>query len=266
MATETRLSDVVDAFQREGRYGFNRSEIERLGRASGGAIDKALGRLVRRHRIVRVRNGFYVILPVEYSATGMTPFDWFLDDLMRSLDLSYYVGLQSAAAFYGAGHQQIQSVQVVAPRQERPIRHPRLVIQFFSKKAFRTTPRRQIKGHAGMLPVSSPEATAFDLVRYSRRIGGIDAVATVLDELGEAMDPAMLADAARFETEIAQIQRLGWLLDRLGQARLADALHGSLPPTAPLARTRLDPTGSWGGHPSGNRWRVVENSQPGPDR
>jgi predicted transcriptional regulator of viral defense system len=85
---------------------------------------------------------------------------------MRSLGTPYYIGLQSAAALYGAAHQQVQQLQIVTPRQERHIDRPGLSIRFFRKQNFDATPLRSHKGHSGMLPVSTPEATAIDLVRY----------------------------------------------------------------------------------------------------
>jgi predicted transcriptional regulator of viral defense system len=116
-----------------------------------------------------------------------------------------------------------------------------------------------------MLPVSSPEATALDLVRYSRHIGGLDVVLTVLYELSESIDPTKLAVASVTETETAQIQRLGWLLDHLGQTALADALHVALPACKPLPRAALDPGAPRTGLITGNRWRILENAQPEAD-
>jgi predicted transcriptional regulator of viral defense system len=116
-----------------------------------------------------------------------------------------------------------------------------------------------------MLPVSTPEATALDLVRYARHIGGLDAVLTVLTELAETMDPAKLAAASALESETSQIQRLGWLLDHLGQSSLADAVHAALPSLKPLSRAALDPGAPRTGPITGNRWRIMENAQPETD-
>jgi hypothetical protein len=116
-----------------------------------------------------------------------------------------------------------------------------------------------------MLPASSPEGTALDLVRSARHIGGLDAVITVLAELAESMNPEKLAAAAAVESELAQVQRLGWLLDQLKQTSLADALHWPLGARSALPRTKLDAAGTWGGYPTQNRWRVVENANPQSD-
>jgi len=107
--------------------------------------------------------------------------------------------------------------------------------------------------------------TALDLVRYSRQIGGLDAVLTVLAELAETLQPKPLAAAAEREEEAAQVQRLGWLLDHLGHNTLADALHAILPRSKPLPRAILDPGSPRSGQITGNRWRILENAHPEAD-
>jgi predicted transcriptional regulator of viral defense system len=262
---DKRVSDLLDDFQRKGLYGFDRSKVEAALPVSTAAVGKALKRLSEKGRVKRLRKGFHAIVPVEFANQGIPPSDWYLDDLMRSLDLPYYIGLLSAAALHGAAHQQVQQLQIVVPRQERPLGLPGLSIRFFRKRDFASTPLQSRKGHSGMLPVSSPEATALDLVRYSRHIGGLDVVLTVLAELAESIDPTKLAAATATETETAQIQRLGWLLDHLGQTALADALHAALPASKPLPRAALDPGAPRTGSITGNRWRILENAQPEAD-
>ena len=75
-----------------------------------------------------------------------------------------------------------------------------------------------------MLPVSTPAATALDLVRFAARIGGLDAVLTVLAELVEKLTPENVLAAAQAEYELAQVQRLGWLLERAGCPQIAKPL------------------------------------------
>lgn len=261
---DKRVSEVLDDFQRRGLYGFERSRLEPSLNTSSAAIERALNRLASKGRVKRIRRDFHVILPVEFSAQGMIPYDWYLDDLMRSLGSPYYIGLQSAAAFYGAAHQQIQQLQIITPRQERPIELTSLSIRFFRKQTFDTTLLRSHKGHGGMLPVSTPEATAIDLVRYARQIGGLDAVLTVLCELVESMQVNDLVSASASETESSHLQRLGWLLDLLEHSTLADALHKSLSQRQNFSRARLDPTDGWQGS-SRNRWKIVANSNPQSD-
>jgi predicted transcriptional regulator of viral defense system len=262
---DKRVSDLLDDYQRQGLYGFDRSKLDASLPVSSAAVGKALARLAEKGRVRRLRKGFHAIVPVEYAAQGLPPFDWYLDDLMRSLDLPYYIGLLSAAALHGAAHQQVQQLQVIVSRQERPLELPGISIRFFRKQDFAATHLQSRKGHSGMLPVSTPETTAFDLVRYARQIGGLDAVLTVLSELAETIDPVKLAAASALESETSQIQRLGWLLDHVDQTSLADALHAALPSSKPLSRAALDPGAPRIGPITGNRWRILENAQPETD-
>src|SRR6266496_3549594 len=103
------LSDLVDAFQATGRYVLRREE----------ALKKAARRLAAKGRIAIPRRGFFVIVPIEYRSAGAPPPSWFIDELMRFHGHPYYVGLLSAAALHGAGHQQPQEFQVVTNAQLR---------------------------------------------------------------------------------------------------------------------------------------------------
>ena len=80
------------------------------------------------------------------------------------------------------------------------------------------TPQQSITVQTGYIPVSTPEATALDLLRHARSIGGLNHVLTVLQELGEQMDGKKLADVAKLDGTrgMALAQRLGWLLEKAG--------------------------------------------------
>jgi predicted transcriptional regulator of viral defense system len=265
MNHEKRFSDLLDDFQRRGLYGFERSKVVGALSVSSSAGSKSLSRLADKGRVRRLRKDFHVIVPVEYTRHGLPPSDWFIEDLMRSMHLPYYMGLLSAAAMHGAAHQQVQQLQIIVPKQERPIEVTGLSIRFFKKKDFATTQLVSLKGHSGMLPVSSPEATALDLVRYAHQIGGLDSVITVLSELTESMDSERLVAASKAESEIVYVQRLGWLLDHLGQSALADKMHRAIQNSKPLPRAVLDTTAPRVGSMTGNRWRILENSTPQSD-
>lgn len=259
---ERRISDWVDDLQRGGRYGFSAKELTGGVDTSPEARRKALARLQKRDRLRRLRKDFYVILPLEYARIGMIPVDWFLEDFMRYLDHRYYVGLLTAAGLHGAAHQQSQEYHVVVGAYEPPVQVPGVAIRFFHKTRLESTPLSKVKGHGGMLPVSTPEGTAFDLVRYANRVGGLDAVLTILEELCEGVSGERLAQCAREEPVMAVGQRLGWLLDHLGQRALADALHGEwMARDIRPGRALLDPASQRRGS-SANRWNVVENAQP----
>lgn len=88
------------------------------------------------------------------------------------------------------------------------------------------------------MAVSSPEATAFDLVGYPRHSGGLSNVATVLTELAESLDPALLVSLASL-SPVPVAQRLGYLLESVGHAEctaaLADYVRRAGAETVPLS-------------------------------
>ena len=152
----------------------------------------------------------------------------------------YYVGLLSAAALHGAAHQQPQEFQVVTDAPMRPSLGGRYRIRFFLKSQLETTPVSDVKTSTGTMRVSTPEATALDIVRYSKRIGGLGHAATVLAELSERLDPKALLSLAEKEPSLSIVQRLGYLLEHL-------AHPGNFPVPWP-AGWRKNPRP---GHPSG---------------
>jgi predicted transcriptional regulator of viral defense system len=251
------LAAVVEDLQARGRYTFTRAEGAGGERRSEVALEAALRRLKRRGRIASPRRGFYVLVPPEYREAGCPPASWFIDDLMRFLKQPYYVGLLSAAAIHGAAHQQPMAFQVVTDRPTRPARAGRVRIVFHMSRKLDSAPVVKVQTETGSMRVSSPEATAFDLVRFAPSAGHLGNVATVLGELAEKLDPAALAKLAR-SYAVPDAQRLGYLLEQIERRELA----------APLAawhearRRRpvlLAPGEAHGKAPPDRRWSVVPN-------
>jgi len=183
---------------------------------------------------------------------------------MRFQGTAYYVGLLSAAELHGAAHQRPQEFQVFAAEQLRPIAVGRNRIRFFLKKSLAQTPVQFVKTSSGLIRVSTPEATALDLVRFSDRVGHLNYVATVLSELAEKIEPGKLVLAAEAEGEAASAQRLGYLLENVGAAKAAAKLAKWVDRRSPkfvfLRPGKVDGELSRDG-----RWRVVVNQEVEPD-
>ena len=116
--SETTLAKWVDRLQSRGKYTFLRADAVAQSGLSAEAVKKALQRLVKRGRVAKVKDYFFVIVPLEYVTAGAPPPSWFIDDLMLSMKLPYYVGLLSAAGLHGASHQQPQEFQVTGGDRE----------------------------------------------------------------------------------------------------------------------------------------------------
>jgi len=257
----TSLRRWVDDLERSGRYTLSREEAEhRLGLRKA-ALDKALQRADSQGRILRLRRGFYVIIPLEYSTAGAVPTEWFVDDLMRYLGTPYYIGCLSAAAWHGAAHQRLQETQIVVPQPLRNIEARPVRIRFLRFAGLNRARTEKKRTHTGDIPISTPEWTAIDLIRFQKHYGGLDAAATVLGELAERLDPGELAVTALAEKTSAHLQRLGWLLDFLGQGALTGPLHARVKERDP-SYAPLDASLRGRGGRRDNRWRVVVNGVP----
>ncbi len=255
--------DFVKQLLKRGRYSFTLPEAgEKLGK-QGPALNLALQRLKKAGWIAPVSRGFYVALDVQHQAGGMLDPAWFVDDWARHMRMAYYVGGLSAAERHGAAHQRPMQFQVFGDRQVRDVRQPELHMATFYKRNLAVTPTITLKSPAGYFLVSTPEATAGDLVTYHRCCPSLDHAATVLVELAEVMDPRRLADLPSQGFSLPALQRLGWLLDHVKWPEKAERLHAKLNRNAlnwvPL-ESRLPCKGR-----RSDRWRVIENTDIQPD-
>ena len=198
-----------------GRYHFESAEARAALGVSADATKLALNRLAKQGLVASPARGFYVVVPPEYRALGCLPADQFIPALMKRKGLAYYAGLLSAAQYHGAAHHRPQAFQVFLARNRRPIRCGAVRVGFLARKRIAEVPVQSFNTPRGTLEVSTPEATALDLVGYQQNAGGLDQVATVLSELAERLEPGKLAEAAR-SAPIAWAQRLGHLLERAG--------------------------------------------------
>lgn len=250
------VEDWVDAMQARGKYTFLRTEAISDSGLSAEAVKKALQRLARRHRVVKVKSYFYVIVPLEYFHAGGPPPPWFIDDLMKAMERPYYVGLLSAAGIHGASHHQPQEFQVITDRPVRPLQVGRTRIRFFTHKRTADTAVQNVKTSTGAMRVSTPEATAFDLVRFARAAGQIDNVATVLADLVPLLDPKRMLKLVRAGGDIPNAQRLGYLLERVRGRPQAKAIHEWLVCQSPRAIS-LRPGQTATGAEEDRRWHVL---------
>ena len=212
----TNLTQFIEQLQSTGRYSFTRMEFFEAYTASEHGAGQALARMVKKKRIHSVRQCFYVIIPPEYSASGILPPLLFIDDLMRFIGHEYYLGLLNAGSMHGASHQLPQIYQIITTVPMRIIDTAGIKILFTVKSAeWSMLDIEQRKTDTGYIYLSSPELTAIDLVTYAKSAGGLNNVATVLYELSDRLDPEKLMKQAFYAPNISSIQRLGYLLEKI---------------------------------------------------
>lgn len=253
------LDRWVEALPSKGRYSFTGREVFNAVGVSRPAFNRVMARLSSENRVARIHRDFYVVVPLEHAAVGIIPPDWFIVDLMRYLGQPFYVALLSAAGYHGASHQRPQGYQVITDKPVRTRTCRGVSIRFFVKKGCSGTSVEPIKGVTGFLPVSTPESTALDLVHYSRQVGGLNHVLTVLQELGERLSPDRLVAAAIADDNLTYVQRLGWLLDQTAFADRTGALQAWLAKRNPLP-AKLEPALSLKKSSRDMRWNLWLNT------
>lgn len=223
--TYNSIEDYLHKVQSKGRFTLTLDELKSNFDSSEKAILQNIFRLKSKNLLAQVRKEFYVILPPQYSNRGMIPPSLFIGDMMEYLRREYYVGLLSAAALHGAGHQQPMQFQVITKKPPlRSIKNKKLDLHFYVKNKWQTEDIIEKKTETGYILVSSPALTAFDLVRYHKKIGGLNRVMPILEELVESIKATELNRTAKYQ-KVPDMQRLGYILERLGSKQLSSTLH-----------------------------------------
>ena len=224
-STYNYIDDYLIEIQSKGRYSVTLEELRTKFDTSEKAILQNIYRLKSKHQLAQVRKAFYVIVPPQYSNRGMVPPTLFIGDMMEFLNREYYVGLLSAAALHGAGHQQPMEFQVMTKKPPlRSIKNQKLNISFLTKGKWEKDQIIEKKTEAGYINVSTPELTAFDLVYHNKKIGGLNRIIPILEDLTESMKPSRLSRTAKSQ-KTPTIQRLGYLMSEIGNDILANPLH-----------------------------------------
>jgi hypothetical protein len=249
----------IDARLTVGSVAFSLEDLVRETGLLPIAAKRQVQRLGRWVKKISRKQQFYLIVSPEHQTIGAPPASWWLHDYFKWLGHPYYLALQSAAEVYGSEPQALQVTQVMTDSSKPEITLGRQRIRFFLKKAIQRTPTQPLTQAMAPLQVSTPAATAIDLVRYASRIGGLDrAVETLLPLVPMITAPA-LETALAAEDEPALGQRLGYVLELAGCDKLARAVEAWLPPHpawTPLVPAKVDPKSL----PAIPRWRLIQNA------
>ena len=259
--------DYLEKLRMSGRVHFTYQEIIDELSISENAAKTGLYRLKKAGNIITPIKGLYVIVPPEYKPCGSIPPEELIPIIMQHLKADYYVGLLSAGLFYGATHQKPARFQVITnQRIKHPLDFGAVVIELVHKESLEGLPTQDFVVSTGYLKVSTPELLAIDLFKYSKRAGGISHIATVLSELAPSINENKLIAVAEELEEICQIQRLGFMLERIDVLEDEDKKEQIIAKLAEYIETvdrpyvSLVPYISKTGHPRCKKWKIVENT------
>ncbi len=259
------LETWVEELLSKGRYGFALDDLRKSFPEQTEIANKfALKRFADKGKILSIYKGYYLILPPQYMNKGILPLTLFLDAFMKHLERPYYLALLNAASYHGASHQQPQEYFVITNFPVlRATQKRGLKINYISIKSIPEKLCEKRKTEAGFLNVSNAALTATDLVQFEKRVGGLNRVATVLNELAEALNPADFNVALLEQAHITALQRLGYLLEfYCNNQELADALFKAIGDhRLKLFRIPLKASAETKGYSSNNRWKVIGNTE-----
>jgi predicted transcriptional regulator of viral defense system len=225
-----RAEEYIEDLAARGRRHFTTGEAVAAIRAKHTAVRAQLRRLKQRGTLASPMRSVHVIVPPEHRRLGCLPAEHFIGPLMKELGEPYYIGLLSAAAHHGRSREGDgatralpDALQVMVPKNRSRVACGQVRIDFMARDALERMPVSTFETPTGALRYATPELTALELVGYPRQAGGIGQVATLLAELAEVMHPDRLIEAAEL-LPVGWSQRLGYLLETLERADLANAL------------------------------------------
>ena len=259
--------EYLDKLRMSGRGHFTFQEITRELHTSENSAKTGLYRLKKANKIITPIKGLYVIVPPEHQPYGSIPAEELVPIIMQHIKADYYVGLLSAGLFFGATHQKPTRFQVITNKRiKHSLEFGDVVIELVYKHSLEGLPAQDFVVSTGYLKVATPELLAIDLFKYSKKSGGISHIATVLSELAPSINENKLIILAEQLGEICQIQRLGFILEKIDVLedeekkqkiidKLAEYLKDSERPYVSLV-----PYISKTGHPRCKKWKIVENT------
>lgn len=255
------LHDYILHLLARGRYFFSRDEA--LSQLALNPIQfrfQAL-RLSKKKVLRRLGSQFYMIIPAEYYSLGSLPPQWLIDAYMKHLNQDYYVGLLSAASYYGATNQQPMALQVITSKHVRPIDLPRGSIEFHVRTDIATASKAHITLPTGWAAISTKEQTLVDLVKFYKLSGYLSNVASVIKELAEECTEQKLAEVIQNEKTKSVLQRLGYLLERTNHEKLALIVEKELKIRKGVEHIPLSPELPSTKGRRNNRWKLILNNR-----
>ena len=210
------ITEYIHQLQSFEEYAFSWKELISSCEKTEISLKRELSRLVDKKEIINLRKEFYLIIPPRYSNQGQIPIQLYIEKLFKTLNRSYYLGFYSAAKFHGASHQQAQQEYVMIENPKLgDIKKHGLQLRFFTTTKWPTKNIQEKKSDAGVFKISSPALTAVDLIHHQTKIGGLNRMLAILEELIEEIIPLDVSELLTWYSHKSTLQRFGFLLEEL---------------------------------------------------
>jgi predicted transcriptional regulator of viral defense system len=258
-----KLSEYIENLVAKGKCTFTIDEAQKELGKSRAAITSSIEHLRKQKKVASPARGFYTIVMPEYRIYECLPAEYFIPYLMEYWQIQYYACLVTAASYHGASHQQPQIFQVMVEQYRKPIVCGKVKVEFIANKYLGLHPTQKFTTQRSELIISTPETTVMDIVNYYKQCGGLNRIATLLDELRENTRSKELLDLLNATPHLYWKQRLGYILDKLGAEELAQAILQYLQKIKRVNYISLDPFHKIQAnniHPRNEKWKIIENS------
>ncbi|MGM0408604.1 MAG: type IV toxin-antitoxin system AbiEi family antitoxin domain-containing protein [Bacteroidota bacterium] len=243
-------------------YSFSLNELIENIHKSETSIKSELSRLIAKKEIVNLRKGFYLIITPRYSSAQKLPIQLYCEKLFRYLDRNYYVALFSAAKFYGASHQQVHIDYIITEKPKfNNISKNTIDIRFFTTNNWTGKNIQIKKSDAGIYKISSPALTVADLIHHQTKLGGMNRILTVIEELSEELNEPDLLELLNWYPNRSTLQRFGFFLEELGIKKEFQELIFMHLKTANFFPVLLSPKSNEKPGAVNNRWKVAVNTK-----
>ena len=254
------VSSYIKQLQSYEEYGFSWSELLNNSKKTDIALRRELSRLVEKKEIINLRKEFYLIIPPRYSKQGQLPVQLYIDKLFKNLNRNYYLGFYSAAKFHGANHQQVQQDYVMMNTPSfTNIKKNSLNINFLTTRKWPVKNILQKKSDAGVFKISSPALTFVDLVHHQTKLGGLNRMLAILEELSEEITQTDVADLLTWYPHKSSLQRFGFLLDEFQVPKIISKQLKKQLNTTQYYPVLLSPKSEQKPGTTNNAWKVDVN-------
>ena len=176
-------------------------------------LSVSISRLALNGKVKMIRRGFGIYTGLT---NGVLHPSFFIDAMMTFMNARYYVGLLNAASYFGASHQAVMTYTVVVDRVMKPILLDGLTIEFVTKNDFGDDGIDKVAGEGGYFNLSRPELTVIDLIRFPKKSGHLNNIATVYEDLTERLDMKKFsAVCLSSRTPTSALQRIGFIFETI---------------------------------------------------
>lgn len=250
-------SRIVLGLQERGERRLTRRQIIDQLQTSPNAADQIIRSLRQKGWIEKAGWGRYLLVPAEYGPDRIG--ETSILALASHIVDPYWFAWSTAAQIHGLTTQYRWQIWVATTRQarRRELHDHRIdIVKVVEQRAFGI---ETVEKDGVALQVSDRERTLLDCVEKPKRAGGLGEVAMMISFARKDIDWQRLVAHARRFGNVAAVQRLGWLADRIGIPFPADARARLKALIRPGHRAPLDPSAAAGKSRYDPQWQVWVN-------